>query len=71
MLTSTAGSLTVICAPYTPRARGELRVLAPKRPAQAVPGTSMLFVVDGNGVPSVGKEVVLPPDTRGSNVEFN
>jgi hypothetical protein len=31
----------------------------------------MLFVVDRNGVPSVGKKVVLPPETRGSNVEFN
>src|SRR5215510_13251534 len=45
----------------------ELRVVAPKLPAQAIPGIYMLFVVDGNGVPSVGKKVVLPPDTRGSS----
>jgi hypothetical protein len=43
----------------------ELRVVAPKLPAQAVPGIYMLFVVDRNGVPSVGKKVVLPVDTRG------
>ena len=51
--------------------KGELRVVAPKLPAQAVPGIYMLFVVDRNGVPSVGKKVVLPPETRGSSVEFN
>src|SRR5712691_489573 len=35
----------------------ELRVVAPTLPAQAVPGIYMLFVVDRNGVPSVGKKV--------------
>lgn len=43
----------------------ELRVVAPKLPAQAIPGIYMLFVVDRNGVPSVGKRIVLRPDTRG------
>jgi hypothetical protein len=48
----------------------ELRVVAPKVPAQAVPGIYMLFVVDRNGVPSVGKKVVLEPETRGRSFEF-
>ena len=42
---------------------GELRVRAPKLPAQAVPGIYMLFVVDRNGVPSVGRRVDLKPET--------
>jgi len=50
---------------------GELRVVAPKLPAQAVPGIYMLFVIDRNGVPSVGKKIVLPPETRGANANFN
>jgi Domain of unknown function (DUF1929)/Kelch motif len=37
----------------------ELRVRAPKLPAQAVPGVYMLFVVDGNGVPSMGRRLDL------------
>ncbi len=49
---------------------GELRVIAPKVPAQAVPGIYMLFVVDRNGVPSVGEKVVLEPETRGRNLKF-
>jgi hypothetical protein len=44
---------------------GELRVRAPKLRAQAVPGVYMLFVVDRNGVPSVGRRVDLKPQTRG------
>ena len=52
------------------RQNGELRVTAPKVPAQAVPGIYMLFVVDKNGVPSMGKKVVLKPETRGSSPEF-
>ena len=32
---------------------------APNLPAQAVPGIYMLFVVDKNGVPSVGRRVDL------------
>lgn len=43
----------------------ELRVRAPKLPAQAVPGVYMLFVVDRNGVPSLGRRVDLKPETRG------
>jgi hypothetical protein len=50
--------------------KGELRVVSPKVPAQATPGIYMLFVVDRNGVPSVGKKLVLQPETRGSSVEF-
>jgi galactose oxidase-like protein/Kelch motif protein len=44
---------------------GELRVRAPQLPAQAVPGVYMLFVVDTNGVPSLGRRVDLKPETRG------
>jgi hypothetical protein len=39
------------------RATGDLRVTAPKVPAQAVPGVYMLFVVDKDGVPSLGRRV--------------
>jgi hypothetical protein len=46
---------------------GELRVRAPKAPAQAVPGIYMLFVVDRNGVPSVGRRVDLKPEARRRN----
>jgi hypothetical protein len=45
-------------APNGP-ATGDLRVTAPKVPAQAVPGIYMLFVVDRNGVPSIGRRVDL------------
>jgi hypothetical protein len=37
----------------------ELRVRAPKVPAQAVPGVYMLFVTDKNGVPSMGRRLDL------------
>jgi hypothetical protein len=37
----------------------ELRVRAPKVPAQAVPGIYMLFVTDKNGVPSMGRRLDL------------
>ncbi len=50
--------------------KGELRVVAPKLPAQAVPGIYMLFVLNRNGVPSVGKKVLLPLETRGEGSEF-
>lgn len=39
----------------------KLRVTAPDHPAQAVPGVYMLFVVDRNGVPSVGKQLRIDP----------
>jgi hypothetical protein len=39
------------------RAAGDLRVTAPTVPAQAVPGVYLLFIVDKNGVPSVGRRV--------------
>jgi hypothetical protein len=40
----------------------ELRVRAPKLPAQAIPGVYMLFVVNRAGVPSSGKQVRLQPE---------
>ena len=49
---------------------GELRVVSPKLPAQAVPGIYMLFVVDKDGVPSVAKKVVIRPETRGFSPAF-
>jgi hypothetical protein len=45
----------------------ELRVTAPRLPAQAVPGVYMLFVVNRDGVPSVGRRVDLKVDNRGRN----
>ncbi len=39
--------------------KGRLRVRGPKVPAQAIPGIYMLFVVDREGVPSVGKQLRL------------
>ena len=39
--------------------KGEIRIRAPKLPAQAVPGIYMLFVLDGSGVPSLSKRVYL------------
>jgi hypothetical protein len=45
--------------------KGELRLRAPKLPGQAVPGIYMLFVVDKAGVPSIGRQVRLMPETRG------
>jgi hypothetical protein len=40
-------------------AKRELRVRAPKLPGQAVPGIYMLFVLDKNGVPSMGRRLDL------------
>ncbi|MGQ0835589.1 MAG: galactose oxidase-like domain-containing protein [Gammaproteobacteria bacterium] len=45
--------------------RERLRVVAPRQPAQAVPGIYMLFVLDETGVPSVAKQVRLMPEKRG------
>jgi hypothetical protein len=44
---------------FTPsgRAAGDLRVTAPTLPAQAIPGIYLLFIVNKNGVPSVGRRV--------------
>src|SRR5262249_10934664 len=42
--------------------KGELRVEAPKLPAQAVPGIYMLFVLDRAGVPSLAKRLYLQAD---------
>jgi hypothetical protein len=50
--------------------QGELRVISPKVPSQAVPGIYMLFVLDKNGVPSAGVQVRLKPETRGISVAF-
>ncbi|HET8648181.1 MAG TPA: galactose oxidase early set domain-containing protein, partial [Vicinamibacteria bacterium] len=40
-------------------AQGELRVRAPKLPAQAIPGVYMLYVLDAAGVPSLGRQLRL------------
>lgn len=37
----------------------EIRIRAPKLPAQAVPGVYMLFVLDASGVPSLAKRIYL------------
>jgi hypothetical protein len=50
--------------------KGELRVTAPTLPAQAVPGVYALYVIDVNGVPSVGKQIRIKPETRGSSTPF-
>jgi len=49
---------------------GVVRVVSPTLPAQAVPGIYMLFVLDQDGVPSVGQQVRLKPETRGAGVAF-
>lgn len=51
-------------------AKGELRIVSPKLPAQAIPGIHMLFVLDANGVPSVARQVRLMPESRGSSLAF-
>jgi hypothetical protein len=43
------------------RGSRKLRVVAPDHPAQAVPGVYMLFVIDRNGVPSVGRQLRIDP----------
>ena len=50
--------------------KGELRVVAPTLPAQAVPGVYMLFVVDKNGTPSMGRQIRILPETRGKTTPF-
>jgi hypothetical protein len=49
---------------------GRLRVSAPTHAAQAVPGVYMLFVLDKNGVPSVGRQVRIFPESRGKSSAF-
>ena len=39
--------------------KGQIRIRAPKLPAQAVPGVYMLFVLDQAGVPSLAKRMYL------------
>jgi hypothetical protein len=51
-------------------AAGDVRVTAPSLPAQAVPGVYMLFVLDKNGVPSLGKQVRIRPQSSGSATPF-
>jgi hypothetical protein len=46
------------------RGSNELRVTAPSVPAQAIPGIYMLFVVDQQGVPSVGRKLIVKADRR-------
>ena len=50
--------------------RGRVSVTAPTLPAQAVPGIYMLFVVDANGVPSLGRRVDIRPESSGRSVQF-
>jgi hypothetical protein len=45
-------------------------VVAPTLPAQAVPGVYMLFVVDKNGTPSMGRQIRILPETRGKTTPF-
>lgn len=45
--------------------KGELRVRAPKLPAQAIPGIYMLYVLDGAGVPSMAQRVYLKAEEQG------
>ena len=68
----TAGDRYVKLAFHVKRdpTRGEIRVVSPKLPAQAVPGVYMLFVLDKSGVPSMAKQVRIRPETRGSSVAF-
>jgi hypothetical protein len=49
---------------HVDRRGGELRVIEPRLPAQAVPGVYMLFVVSQQGVPSVAKQVILKASDR-------
>ena len=53
-----------------PASEGKLLVTAPTLAAQAVPGVYMLYVVDSNGVPSVGKQIRIRPETRGTSTPF-
>ncbi len=46
---------------------GELRVNAPRLPAQAITGIYMLFVVDKAGVPSVGRQLRLNEEDNEDN----
>lgn len=39
--------------------KGEIRIRAPKLPAQAVPGIYMLFILDRSGVPSLASRLYL------------
>jgi galactose oxidase-like protein len=50
--------------PFT-ATNGQLSVLAPQRASDATPGYYLLFAIDGNGVPSVGKivKVNIQPDS--------
>jgi galactose oxidase len=42
--------------------KGEVRIFAPRVPAQAIPGIYMLFVVNRDGVPSVARRIDLAED---------
>lgn len=57
----TAGDRNVKLAFRQVSSRGahSLRVVAPKLPSQATPGIYLLYVVDQNGVPSIGRKLVL------------
>jgi hypothetical protein len=50
--------------------KGRVRVTAPNLPAQAVPGVYILYVLNKDGVPSVGTQVRIRPETRGKTTRF-
>jgi Domain of unknown function (DUF1929) len=45
--------------PFTVNTDGTLSVTAPQRASDATPGYYLLFAIDGNGVPSVGKIIAI------------
>jgi hypothetical protein len=51
-------------------AAGDLKVTAPRLPAQAVPGVYMLYVLDKRGGPSLARQVRIRPDNSGSTTPF-
>ena len=51
--------LRYVKVPFSQLGGNLLRVTAPVLPGSAIGGYYMLFVVDGNGVPSVAKKVIL------------
>jgi hypothetical protein len=59
----TAGDRYVKLA-FETKGDARLRVRAPNLSAQAVPGVYILYVVDKDGVPSVGRQVRIAPENR-------
>ena len=59
--------------PFTIGSNGTLSVLAPTRSTDATPGYYLLFVLDGDGVPSVGKiiKISVQPDGEAPSQPLN